>query len=82
MCWIRHRLRAIQLKLWKKPAKLHRRLRQLGYNGTFPRIKMQSWRNASCQLAHWAMPNSWFRQLQVFDLESLEVGVLPDITIG
>lgn len=82
MCWVRHRLRAIQLKLWKKPAKLHRRLRQLGYNGTFQRIKMQSWRNAACQLAHWAMPNSWFRQLGVFDLESLEVGVLPDITIG
>jgi len=48
MCWVRHRLRAIQLKLWKKPAKLHQRLRQLGYNGNFRRIKMQSWRNAAC----------------------------------
>jgi len=29
--WICRRLRAKQLKHWKKPAKLHRRLRQLGY---------------------------------------------------
>jgi len=35
MGWIRRRLRAIQLKLWKKPGRLHRRLRQLGYGGTF-----------------------------------------------
>ncbi|VGO19782.1 hypothetical protein SCARR_01841 [Pontiella sulfatireligans] len=31
MSWLRRRLRAIQMKLWKKPQKLHRRLRQLGY---------------------------------------------------
>jgi len=82
MCWVRHRLRAIQLKLWKKPAKLHRRLRQLGYNRNFRQIKMQSWRNAACQLAHWAMPNAWFRQLGIIDLETLEVGVLPEINFG
>ncbi len=38
--WIRRRLRAIQLKLWKKPNRLHCRLRQLGYAGEFDAIKM------------------------------------------
>ncbi|WP_133309836.1 group II intron reverse transcriptase/maturase [Parashewanella spongiae] len=29
--WLRRRLRSIQLRLWKKPGRLHRRLKQLGY---------------------------------------------------
>ncbi|WP_267896681.1 group II intron maturase-specific domain-containing protein, partial [Salinibius halmophilus] len=33
--WIRRRLRSIQLRLWKKPSRLHRRLRQLGYKPPF-----------------------------------------------
>jgi len=28
------------------------------------------------------MPNAWFRQLGIFDLETLEVGVLPEINHG
>ena len=31
--WIRRRLRAKQLALWKRPSRLHRRLRELGYQG-------------------------------------------------
>ena len=60
MGWIRRRLRCIQLKQWKTPKRLHRRLRQLGYSGRFKRIKMQSWHNARSPLAGYAMPNSWF----------------------
>ncbi|KGF24185.1 reverse transcriptase, partial [Oligella urethralis DNF00040] len=33
--WVRRRLRSIQLKLWKKPKRLHRRLKQLGYKPPF-----------------------------------------------
>ena len=66
MSWLRRRLRAIQMKLWKKPQKLHRRLRQLGYKGEFKRVKMASWRNASCQLAHMAMPNRWFNEIGLY----------------
>ena len=36
MSWIRRRLRAKQLALWKRASRLHRRLRQLGYQGEFP----------------------------------------------
>lgn len=71
--WIRRRLRAIQLKLWKKPKRLHRRLRQLGYSGPFKFIKMNSWRNANCPLATMAMKNKWFEELGLYALETSRV---------
>lgn len=66
--WIRRRLRAKQLKLWKKPKRLHRRLRQLGYKGEFMKIKMSSWRSSASPLASYALPNDHFRELGLFDL--------------
>ncbi len=77
MAWIRRRLRSIQLKLWKKPHKLHRKLRQMGFKGKFQFIKMASWRNSACHLSHWAMKNNWFNELGLFALDKLETGVLP-----
>jgi hypothetical protein len=56
------------LKLWKKPKRLHRRLRQLGYKGEFKKIKMSTWRNAASPLASMALPNDYFRELGLFDL--------------
>jgi len=38
MSWVRRRLRAVQLRLWKKAAKLHRRLKQLRYKPPFKSI--------------------------------------------
>lgn len=82
MSWVRRRLRCIQLKQWKKPARLHRRLKQLGYKPPFKYIKMRSWRNAASPLAHLAMKNSWFDELRLFNLERIETGVLvPDTGI-
>jgi len=75
--WIRRRLRAKQLKLWKKPAKLHRRLRQLGYSGEFFKIKMNSWRNSASPLASYALPNNYFYELGLFDFEQLVFGANP-----
>lgn len=82
MSWLRRRLRAIQMKLWKKPQKLHRRLRQLGYKGEFKRIKMASWRNASCQLAHMAMPNRWFNEIGLYPADQVETGTLSPLNRG
>jgi group II intron reverse transcriptase/maturase len=75
--WVRRRLRAKQLKLWKRPKRLHRRLRQLGYQGEFKAIKMSSWRNAGSPLANYAMPNQWFKELGLFELSRVETGYLP-----
>jgi len=82
MGWLRRRLRALQMKLWKKPAKLHRRLRQLGYKGDFKKIKMGSWRNAACQQSSMAMPNRWFKELGLFQFHEAETGKLPPLSRG
>lgn len=74
--WIRRRLRAKQLKLWKVPKRLHRRLRQLGYEGEFKCIKMSSWRNSASPLANYAIPNAWLVEMGLYDLEKVAVGLL------
>ena len=75
MSWVRRRLRAVQMFLWKRPAKLHRKLRQLGYSGDFKRIAIRSWHNSLSKQASMAMPNIWFHQdLKLFDMASVETG--------
>ncbi|AWB66039.1 group II intron reverse transcriptase/maturase [Saccharobesus litoralis] len=74
--WIRRRLRAIQLKQWKRPAKLHRRLKQLKYKPPFKFIKMNSWRNSASPLSSFAMPNSWFTELGLFNPSEVKTGWL------
>ncbi|MCK4842919.1 MAG: group II intron reverse transcriptase/maturase [Methylococcales bacterium] len=74
--WIRRRLRAIQLKLWKKPTRLHRRLKQLNYKPPFKFIKMKSWRNSNSPLACYAMPNKWFDELGLYSVAEVETGWL------
>jgi RNA-directed DNA polymerase len=76
MGWIRRRLRALQLKLWKKPAKLHRRLRQLGYRGDFDHIRMNSWKNSNSPLAAYSMPNNWFRSIGLFEMDKIKTGLI------
>lgn len=74
--WIRRRIRAIQMKLWKKSSRLHRRLRQLGYHGEFDVIRMNSWSNAGSPLAHYAIPNNLLHNdLGLFDLSAVKTGI-------
>ncbi|MBW6521618.1 MAG: hypothetical protein K0A99_11535 [Desulfoarculaceae bacterium] len=69
-------LRAIQLNLRKKPKRLRRRLRQLGYVGKFDAIKMNSWKKAACPLSHYALPNSCLNgELGLFDLGAVKIGI-------
>lgn len=76
MAWIRRRLRCIQLKQWKKPVKLHRRLKQLGYRAPFKWIKMVSWRNALSPLVCIAMNNKWWHEeMNLVDMATIQVGV-------
>jgi len=73
--WIRRRLRAKQFKLWKKPGRLHRRLRQLGYQGKFKYIKMNSWRSSSSPLASYSLPNKYLDKLGLFDMRTVQTGI-------
>ena len=72
--WVRRRLRSIQLKLWKKPQRLHRRLKQLGYKPPFKHISMTSWNNAASPLSSFAMPNQWFNEQGLVDLGAIKTG--------
>lgn len=74
--WVRRRLRAVQLRLWKKPSKLHRRLKQLKYKPPFKFIKMNSWRNSASPLASYAMPNEWFKNIGLYSIDEVATGVL------
>ncbi|MDB0034777.1 group II intron reverse transcriptase/maturase [bacterium] len=74
--WIRRRLRAVQLKLWKRPMRLHRRLKELKYKPPFKYIKMNSWRNSASPLASFAMPNAWFDELGLYSMENIKTGWL------
>lgn len=73
--WIRRRLRAKQLALWKRSGRLHRRLRQRGYTGDFCFIRMSSWRNSASPLASMALPNKYFGELGLYDLDSVRTGI-------
>ena len=84
MRWLRRRLRAIQLRQWKKPSRLHRRLKQLGYRPPFQSIKMQSWRNAASPLAHHAIPNAYLHnELRLVDLTRVQTGItVPEFGVS
>lgn len=75
--WVRRRIRAVQMRLWKKSGRLHRRLRQLGYKGEFSFIKMSTWVNSACPLAHYALPNSYLHNdMWLFDISAVKTGIL------
>ncbi|MEM8671181.1 MAG: group II intron maturase-specific domain-containing protein [Planctomycetota bacterium] len=78
--WIRRRLRAKQLALWKKPRRLIRRLRQVGVQGDLPKMRMTAWRTSRSSYASIAISNGYLAELGLFDLASLPTGVLPEVT--
>ncbi len=66
--WIRHRLRALQLKHWKRGRTMYRELRARGVShGVARRVAANSrcwWKN-SAKAIHVALPNALFDQLGV-----------------
>ena len=76
---VRRRLRSVQLRLWKKPSRLHRWLRQHGYQPPFKHVSMSKWRTSLSPLANYAMPNKWFDDQGLFSLEQVRTGVLSPI---
>jgi len=84
MGWLRRRLRCIQLKQWKRPSRLHRRLKQRGYKPPFQYIKMQSWRNAASPLASLALPNAYLHnELRLVDLTRVQTGItVPEFGVS
>jgi len=70
--WIRRRLRAKQIALWKKPSRLIRRLRQVGWQGEIQAMRMSSWRTSPNSYASMAINNGYLADLGLFDLASIQ----------
>jgi group II intron reverse transcriptase/maturase len=76
MSWIRRRLRMMIMKSWKSWKGLHKQLRRMGYKGSFEKISVTRWRNSSCQLLHMALPNTWFNEMHLFNMEKVKTNTL------
>ena len=76
MSWIRRRLRMKQMRAWKSWKAMHKQLRRLGYKGSFEKISMTRWRNASSKLIHMALPNEWFSNLHLYNMEGVQTNTL------
>jgi len=66
--WIRHRLRALHLKQWKRGTTIYRELRSRGMShdsaATVARNGRRWWKNSAKEL-HLALSNTYFDQLQL-----------------
>lgn len=76
MSWIRRRLRMKKMREWKSWKGLHKQLRRMGYKGSFKKISMTRWRNAGCKLLHMALPNEWFAEQGLYDMEEVKTNIL------
>ena len=76
MSWIRRRLRMKQMREWKSWKSLHKQLRRMGYKGRFEKISMTRWRNAGCKLVHMALPNDWFTNLHLYNMDWVKTNIL------
>lgn len=77
--WIRRRLRAKQLALWKKPSRLMRRLRQVGFKGNIKAMRLRAWRTSRSSYASMAITNGNLVELGLYDVASIPTGVLPQL---
>ena len=70
--WIRHRLRTMQLKKWKKPKKFQRVMIKAGFD---PReahktwVNMKTWRSAQRKVVCIVLSPDWFRSVGLVSLD-------------
>jgi len=76
MAWIRRRLRMKKMREWKSWKPLHKELHRRNYRGEFKKISMYRWRNSVSPLIQMALPNKWFEEMGLYNLEKCVVGTL------
>ncbi|MEO1301371.1 MAG: group II intron maturase-specific domain-containing protein, partial [Bacteroidota bacterium] len=76
MSWIRRRLRMKKMRDWKSWKGLHKQLRRQGYQGSFEKISMSRWRGSSNRLVQQALPNDWFTQIGLYNMDRVKTNIL------
>ena len=80
--WIRHRLRVMQLRKWKKPKKFQRVMIKAGFD---PRealrtwVNMKTWRSAQRKIVCLVMSPEWFRNMGLVFLDDFRPAPLKPI---
>ena len=76
MEWIRRKLQMKKMREWKSWKAFHKQLHRCGFKGVCPKLSMTRWRNSACFHLSFALPNSWFNEMKLFDLTKFKTGVL------
>jgi group II intron reverse transcriptase/maturase len=80
--WIRHRLRVMQLRKWKKPKKFQRVMIKAGFD---PRealrtwVNMKTWRSAQRKIVCLVLSPEWFRNMGLVFLDDFRPAPLKPI---
>jgi RNA-directed DNA polymerase len=76
MEWTWRRLRKMIMTAWKSWKPLHKQLRRMGYKGTYQKISVTRWRNSNSPLISMALPNMWFENQGLYNLEKITTNTL------
>jgi RNA-directed DNA polymerase len=63
-----------EMREWTWKA-LHKALRRRGYTGDYEDISMWRWRDSASPLLPMALPNRWFDETGLVNLEQYEIGI-------
>ncbi len=71
MCWMRRRLRMVQMRSWKTTKKFYKAMRKAGWKGVIKPLDVRRWHNTLSTQAHLAMSNDWFEEKGLVNLISI-----------
>jgi len=78
MGWLRRRLRMIKMKQWKTYKAMHKEMRKLGIKGNGLKMAVTKWKNSNVHIIHQILPNQYFEDLGLIDMQKYEVGLLSN----
>jgi len=78
MGWLRRRLRMVKMKQWKTYKAMHKEMRKLGIKGNGLKMAVTKWKNSNVHIIHRILPNQYFENLGLIDMQQYEVGLLSN----
>lgn len=78
MGWIRRRLRMVKIRQWKTYKAMHKEMRKLGIKGNGLKMAVRKWKNSNTHIIHQILPNKYFEDLGLIDMQKYKVGLLSN----